>query len=159
MPLQTSELLNDVKQVLDISSRVDERVKLIQVNQAELNSRFNALVDDFNNLSARVMVIESRNGGKSHEIEEKIGKLHSRVDKIDVNTEAFRQSLGSIKKLDKEESIKIHDMIRRIYMLEHDSEGWQGKIKQWGGLVVQGIWVIIVCYLLLKLGLNPAPLP
>lgn len=164
---QDSNILNDIKQVLDISSRVDERVKTIQVNQQELNSRMNQMLSELSQLSARVIVLESRNGTKLHEVQDVVNDLNVKVEKINVGgTECFNKFLAEEKeqsgdfydKID-ELDTKIEILNTKIKMLERDNDGWQSKVKLYGGLVIQGIWVLIVCFMLAKFGLSTSPLP
>lgn len=153
--MQNSELLTDIKQVLDISSRVDERVKIIQQNQQEMNARLNAFMIEFNTLSGRVMVLESKNGGRVHDIEDSITRLASRVERIDAaGTEAFQKVFADNKKDNDESEDELHSLKRRVDTLEHNNDNWQTKIRQYGGLVVQGAWVVIMSYILFKLGLQ-----
>lgn len=157
---QTSEILNDIKIVLDITSRVDERVKLIQSSQQDLNVRMNQLIGEFNQLSSRVSVLESRNGGQLHAVIEDLVELRTRMERVDaVGSEAFRKfhdsSRNNIEELE-DENFKIKS---RLQTLESYNDSWQARVKHYGGLFIQGIWVIIVCYLLFKLGLTTSPLP
>lgn len=157
---QNSELVNDIKQVLDISSRVDERAKLIQATQKELTDRLNAFSQEFNLLSSRVLVLESKNGGRIHEIQDDINTLRSKIDRIDIGgPEAFNRVMGEINKERDEVIDKLHDIARRVQYIESSNEGSQSKVKQYVHLFIQGIWVIIVCYVLYKLGLQTPPIP
>jgi len=54
---------------------------------------------------------------------------------------------------------KFIELQTRLQALEHSNDSWQGRVRHYGGLIIQGIWVIVVCYALFKLGLNPTPLP
>lgn len=155
-----SDLMDDIKQVLDISSRVDERAKLIQDTQKELTERINTFSHEFNMLSARVLVLESKNGGRLHEIQDDISDLKSRMDRIDVGgTEVFNRAINNIEKERQDIVDKLHDVIRRVQSIELSHEGSQSAINRYVHLFIQGLWVIIVCYVLYKLGLQTPPIP
>lgn len=158
--MPTSDLLNEIKMVLDISSRVDERVKMIQASQSELGLRMHQLVSESSQLGSRVSVLESKNGNKSHELEGMIHDLETRVERIDVGgTSMYKEQYGELEDQLKEVNRKLDNMVLRLAALETSSEGWTSKFRQYSHLLIQGIWVVIVCYVLYKLGLNTPPLP
>lgn len=126
-----SEIVNDIKTVLDITSRMDERVKIIQSGQSETHNQLNKLAGDLVDLAERVTVIESRNGHKTETLEEKVEIAKDRLNLFEL----------------------------RIIRLEDHKQNWLTTVKQYSGLVIQGVWVIVVCYLLYKLGINTPPLP
>jgi chromosome segregation ATPase len=157
---QQSELISDIKQVLDISSRLDERAKIIQSNQEEMNQRLNRMIGDMHQLSSRVSVLESKNGGKIHELEDQINDLHIKVETMNVVGTSYMQKKEAAEKNDfKEMDEQMNKLVMRLSALETVNDSWHSKIKHYGGLVIQGIWVIIVCYILFKLGINTPPIP
>lgn len=161
------DVLGEIKSLLDISSRVDERVKNIQQSQQELNTRVNQFLGEFAQLSSRVLVIESRNGGKLHEIEDTLNKMQDnlvtfnlKLEKIDIAGTAFENKNNTAGKEVQEEQTEALEVLKeKVAKLEMHNESWQNKVKYWGALVIQGVWVIIVCYILYKFGLNTPPIP
>lgn len=157
---QSAEIVNDIKQVLEISSRVDERVKQIQVVQQELTARMNQMYSEFNQLTGRVLVLESKNGNKIHILEEEIDELEKRIEKIDFGgTEIMKTTIKEVNTEIESLDDSSKDMQSRLQMLEHSNQGWEGKVKYYSGLLMQAAWVIIVCYILWKLGINTPPIP
>ena len=146
--MDNEDILSDIKTVLDISSRVDERVKIIQSGQAETHSRLNQLVYEINTLMTRVSVLESKNGGAVHKLEEDLHLLDKRVERIEPIALDFLKLAENMRETE-----------TRLFKIEDSHEGWAAKVKQYTGLVIQALWVIIVCYLLYKLGLNTPPIP
>lgn len=153
--MQQGEMFSDIKQLLDISSRVDEKVKTIQSTQQELSLRLRELTDDMSQMSARLMVLESKNGGHIHVIENQVRELETKVDIINANGTAKFSKIHS----DEDVLSKCKTMDFRIQKLEGINDGWQARVKQYGGLVIQGVWVVVVCYILYRLGLNGTPIP
>ncbi len=155
MPTQ-QDVLGEIKSLLDISSRVDERVKNIQQNQQELNVRVNQFLGEFVQLSSRVVVLESKNGGQIHKVEDAITEINLEMQRMNSEGTSYFQ-----KKMEDEREMR--DLVKlletKVAKLEVHSDSWQNKMKQYGGLFVQGVWVVIICYVLYKLGLNTIPLP
>lgn len=158
MPPQ-SEILNDIKQVLEITSRVDERAKLIQLTQQEMATRINQLASELSNIGGRVMVLESKNGGKIHEIEDEIKQITKRLERIDVSDEITKGQYKDLIEGQKNFSEKIGVISNRVQVLENNNDSWQVKVNHYGGMIVQAIWIIIVCWILYKLGISTPPTP
>jgi len=151
------DLVNDIKLVLDITSRVDERVKMIAEGQQQMNIRLNHFIDEHNALAARVTVLESKNISKMAEsvqgVEEKITKMVIRVETL--------ETLGSplYQRIIEENRITIIDLKNRINNLEEHKQNVLDKIRRVLGFVGQAIFTILVCYILYKLGINSPPIP
>jgi hypothetical protein len=163
---QNIEMLNDIKQVLDISSRVDERVKIIQTGQQELNARLNHFIDELNILTGRVLVLESKNGNLVHQLEDEVGELGVRLERMDIGAEVSKETLVYLKNKDsqlnnrvEDISVQVSDITHRLSVLEGHNEGWHTKAKHYGNLLVQALWVIAVCYILFRLGISTPPIP
>jgi len=158
--MSNTDLISDIKMVLDISSRVDERVKMIQLTQQELSIRLHQLVSDCSNITARVSVLESKNGNRLHAFEEEIREIQTRIERIDlIGTSTFKVNIDETYKTLELLDEKSNVLIARINKLEEHNEGWRSKTQHYGHLLVQGIWVVIVCYVLYKLGINTPPIP
>ena len=158
--MPSNDLMNDIKTVLDISSRVDERVKMIQASQVELSSRMHQMAADLVSVGSRVTVLESKNGNRIHEVEDELNDVARRVDRMDhVGTEGSRSFTDSAGKLLAELKDQGRSLAARIQVLESGNDGWQSKFTFYWNLAIRGVWVVIVCYILFKLGLNTPPLP
>lgn len=155
------QLAESIKSVSEVTARIEERVKTLIERQNNLEDRldkFIELIDEFNKLSGRVMVLESRNGGKVHQLEEELDKLTSRINRIDIaGSEVDKEKFSKITEDLNNQNNKVNNILNRLDTLEKNDEGWQSKVKHAVGLIIQGIWVIIVCYILYKMGINNLP--
>ncbi len=155
--VEQAKMLNDLKLVLDITSRVDERVKMIAEGQSELTQRLNKFIDEHNSLAVRVKLIETFAGDKLitdvSEIRMGLDRIKSRTDLIEsIGAAPMREKMDTLAK-------SFDDMRVRLEQMELSHNSVSEKFKHIGGLIVQGIWVIIVCYVLFRLGINSPPLP
>jgi DNA anti-recombination protein RmuC len=123
-----NNLTEDLKLVLDITSRLDERAKIIADGQQKIDNRLDHFANDYNNLVSKVRVLESKNIGKIiddlKDLEERISRMRGRVEK-----------------------------------LEDHKEGITDKLKLASSYIFQGSFIILVCYILYRLGLSTPPMP
>ena len=79
-----SQVNDGMKSVIDMTSRIDERVKIIMEKQIESDRRLLTMMDHLNSLSARVTILESRDGAKLEAIIEanrqKVAELEKQVE-------------------------------------------------------------------------------
>jgi chromosome segregation ATPase len=155
---------SELKLVLDMTTRVDERIKLIVERQQEMNNRLNSFMATLNDLGSKVHVLESIN---FNELSNKQDALYERIVILETGgfnsfkelTQMVNAELKSIKlellKLTTEETELTH----RVESIEDRNESWWGKIRKITDMGLHGIWVLIVCYLLMKLGLQTSPIP
>lgn len=126
---QTSE---NIQKLFDVSTRIDERVKLIQQKQSELDSRIESIMREHNSLNQKIAVLESNS------------------------------SLPSVAALEKklEESKKEVDLIdRRLINVEYATSTNQDRWSKISAFVIQLIWIVIAAWVLFKLNLNAPPVP
>lgn len=156
-----NKVIQEIKQVIDITSRVDERVKIIAEKQQHMNERLEELSDEHNKLVTKVHVLESNSlVDQVMTIEERIARLKSRLEVVEAvgspKQQKFVQTvmseLGDV--LGKTEKLE-----RRVEELEHDKKTWGNRVSTVMSYVWQGTYIICVCYLLYKLGLNNPPIP
>jgi uncharacterized protein (DUF3084 family) len=138
----------EMKKLLDLTTRVDERVKLIVERQQEMHSRLNQFADDHNELTTRVSIVESNS-----EDLQTLDQLRQRITMLEAHGS---ESLN--KQVDELED-QTYAMDNRIRKIEEHNAGLWGKINKFLGLLVHGIWIIVVCYLLYKMGINTPPIP
>lgn len=157
MSEMVSQMINDLKLVLDITSRVDERVKIIAESQTELTHRLNKFVDEHNALAMRVKLLETQSYDK---LLNEVSDVRERIDRIKSRMEIF-ETVGSTNTRESTEDMTniINKMDTRLEKLETSSNGILEKAKTFGGLIMQGVWVVVVCYVLYKLGLQSPPTP
>lgn len=146
-------LIEEIKQIISITSRVDERVKMIIDSQNQIGQRLEHFIDEHNELASKVYVLESKNGGKSHDL---IIKLDDRLDVLASKLEII-EHVGS--KKNTEEIVKhedaIGEMLHRLKGLEEHKNNISEKVKTVFNHIVQGVFFVAIAYILYKLGLNP----
>ncbi len=154
------DFTTEIKSLIDISSRIDERIKNIQQNQQESTGRLNQFLSDLTNLSSRVLVIESKNGNKMHEVEETLKDIDHKLEEMDLGATSFLEDyIKDEKQLKEDIKHKIEILETKVTRLELQHDSWQNKLKLYGGLLIQGIYVITVCYILYRLGISTPPIP
>lgn len=157
MSASNNEFLVEMKQLLNVTSRVDERVKSLIENQQEINGRLNRYIDEQSRLASKIAVLEQHGGSK----------LKDGLDMLDDHMVDITHRLGLIEQgfnplhAKEQETIRneLASIKNRLEKVETSSNNLIGSIQKVGGLVIQMLWVIITCYLLYKLGLNSPPLP
>lgn len=120
---ETRDLFGDIKQIIDITSRVDERMKVIGEAQQQINIRLNTLIDEHNAVIAKVHVLEN-----------------------------FQKTI-----IEQEE--KLLGINSRVKDLEEHKETIIGQFKSIMGYIWHGAFIILMCYLLYRMGLSTPPIP
>ena len=148
-------LIEEIKQIIDITSRVDERVKMIVDNQQQIGKRLDHFIDEHNELVAKVYVIEAKNG---HKAQEMIGELDDKVSGINSRMDVF-EAIGSKKNNEMmlELGDEVVDLRHKVKDLEEHKTNISEKVKVVFNHIVQGLFFIAIAYILYKLGLNPPP--
>lgn len=155
--MPVDEIRSELKLVYELTARIDERVKLMIEKQQEMTSRLNEFIDAHNLLVSRVSVLESKNGNHIYKVDARINELIERLTFVEVESPINKIKLEEIEEDLISNKDKIEQIKSKINKLEDDTNSLWRKIKQMVNLVIQGAWVIAVCYLLYKLGLQ-APL-
>ena len=153
----SNKLIDEIKQIIDITSRVDERVKMVAEAQQDINFRLNHLIDEHNGLTARVHVVESKNGHKVQEavssVEEKMMRLSSRFDVLDmIGTQKMQR-------VSEEINSNILEIKFKVKELENHKQGISERWKSILGYVWHGAFIIFICYVLYRMGLPTPPVP
>lgn len=150
MPEARSNLIDEIKQVIDITSRVDERMKIIAESQIQLDQRLNHFIDEHNALTSRVQVMVAK-APDAAMIDEKHHRILAKLDMIESLSSPKMQ--GFIEETEDD----VSELKARIKELESHTQGSSEKIKQILGYVWQGLFIVLVAWLLFKMGLNPPP--
>lgn len=140
------EITSSIKTVYEMVARIDERVKMIAENQNELSKRIDKTSDSLIDLDhshldlgGRIHVIEERGSvGMSQYLREELHEYNSTIDKMDT---------------------RMHNLETRIAIVEQVSNKSEHKWSMIFDFIYKSIWVIVVCYVLLKLNLNPPAIP
>lgn len=120
----------NIQKLFDLSTRIDERVKMIQVRQEQMDKRIDDLVTHHTHIMQKIAVLESKEEDQDV-FEERIGNLEKAFISMD-------------KRLDSTEGKN-----------EQNSDRW----KNVATFVIQLVWVILAAYLLTKLHLQPPSVP
>lgn len=128
--------------MLELTVRLDE--KLVSIKEAQQDS-VNKLADAIRHVNAvdsRVTILESKNGGKYHELLAMIHVMDKKMSQTDVQ---IKMELDSLRMM--------------INSLEKEKKSSINIVGKFVGLLVQAAWVVTVCYILFKLGINSSPIP
>lgn len=126
---QTSE---NIQKLADLTTRIDERVKLIQMKQSDLEDRIENVIGRHTEILQKIAVLESHN-----------------------NATAFSLLSKDIEETDRE----VYMIDKRLISVESISGSQQERWKGVTSFLVQLIWIILAAWVLMKLNLNPPPIP
>lgn len=149
MPVDArSDLREEVRQVLDMTSRIDERVKGLVERQAELYSGLQGQSDKLNGLMSRVTVLETHGGSD----------LVRRLDDL-VRQMALIEATGAGPLREVREQVDDMDkaavqMEHRVKTLEGTASDWGGKVRGGVAEVLKAVVAIVVAYLLFRFGIK-----
>lgn len=146
---------DSIQNVLELSSRIDERVKTLIDNQNNLHEKVEDLIQSHNLLSQRVssieLVIEHKNiNGFSSNMEVLERKMIAHQNDIEKVKEETKSILSKLDKLELESrEMKIHTA---------QSDSWWSAFVSFGtpvaGVFMQIVMTILLAYILYKLGLK-----
>lgn len=125
---------NKMETLLDMISRIDERVKLIQEKQNDLEDRFD-----------EAMAVR----------QEKLQKLAVLEAKV-ADEEALRENIHNCQGNCK---ASFYQMDKRVSSLETDSGRSEDRWNKIFGFIIQLVWVLLAAWLLLKLNLQAPAVP
>lgn len=127
-----SKTSENIQKLFDLSTRIDERVKSIQANQKDAETRLAGLFESISIIQQRLAVVESNKTGEDIEvIEGEIGSLEKEINTLD----------------------------KRISAVEKTSTGNEDRWKVISNFIVQLVWIVLAAFVLMKLNLNPPPGP
>lgn len=133
-PIYYGQVHESIKGVFEMTARIDERVQLMMKKQDDLDNKINSQMILYNQLSARVSVLES-----------------------DSSMEILKSEVGRVQDCANEIKTKLHDVEMKLQNVEGNSGRQEDRWKVFFGFGVQIIWVVLAAYLLYKLGLQAPP--
>lgn len=86
-----SQASENIQKLFDLSTRIDERVKAIQANQATLENRIRELVDSHNLSMQKIAVLESKD---SCALDSKISECEKELSTIEKRLMSVESSAG-----------------------------------------------------------------
>jgi DNA repair ATPase RecN len=159
------EILREIKRVLELTSRIDERVHSIVESHSKMADRFDKFIDQHSLLVERVVRLEGNTwSGEKIEnhlnlIQEEHKKTMNRIITIESGTpyalKIVDQSLEALNKLT--------DRVRKVED-EQQNQGktvssWQGWLSWFGDWCFKFAWIVIAAYILSRIGLGGVSIP
>ena len=148
--MQVSETM---KNVLELSTRIDERVQISGKKQDELEKKMDAQIQATASLGGRISVLESKSDTA----------LKEDIKNLNADVKVLRKELGDLElKAQATEEIKflketVRQLELKLQMVEKDSARSENRWKIALNYGMKIIWVLVVAYLLYRLGLQSPP--
>lgn len=159
------ELLKEIKRVVELTTRVDERIKVIAESHERMADRFDKFLDQHAELTSRVIKLESSSehiaimDKKITSVEEDQQKLVNRVVTVEATTpyalKIVDQSLAA-----------LNQLANRVSKVESDQNttgntmtSWHKWINWAGDWSFKMAWIIIAAYILARIGLGGVNIP
>ena len=84
------KVTDSIQLMVDLTSRIDERVKILSENQNDLESKNEKIIESFHNLQNRLTIIETKEfpsiinslENKNKDLEHKVKDLENKIEKI-----------------------------------------------------------------------------
>lgn len=153
------DLQNEIKLVLEITARVDERVKLVVEKQSEMTLRLNNFIDAHNLLSSRVSVLEVKEASGMADMKAKQQALSERLARLEMSIpeakiEDIEETLGTNEKQLADLDEATRDLSKRIGKIEDDNNSSWSKIKYFADLGIKALWAFAIGYIMWRMGLQ-----
>lgn len=121
MPETIKSIASEIKHIAEITSRMDERVKIVTQTQNDINDRLDELIS-----------------GQREQIEQ------------------IREDIADVDDCIQRIKAKFNE---RLVELEDHKKLWGSRVNFFFSYVWQGTYIICICYLLFKMGINNPPIP
>lgn len=135
----TEQVNNSIKSIIELTTRIDERVQLMMKKQSILEGKIEYYTDSLNELKIDIKLLDSKSGitlqNEVHKCSEKINQIQSKLSNLE----------NKLDNLEKDSS-----------EMEND---WKNILKGVLSFVVQIIWVVMAAYILYKLGIQSPAVP
>jgi uncharacterized coiled-coil protein SlyX len=140
-----NQVSESIKNVFELSTRIDERVQLMMKKQEDLEKKLDAQMQKTNDMTTRVTVLESQ-VQKASDMNNRLAALESKNN----NQEKIKEISESVTGI----AAIVHNMELKVQSLEGNTKRQEARWKTIFGFVVQLIWVVLAAYLLYRLGLQ-----
>jgi methyl-accepting chemotaxis protein len=153
------ETLREIKRVLELTSRIDERVKHIAESHEKMADRFDKFIESHNEVVERVTKLESQNFiDRLEDMESESHAINARMTAVEGNApyalKIVDQSLEALNKLS--------DRVQKMEFEHHDNSRKFKSIGGWfswsGDMAFKLVWVVLAAWLLSRLGLSDSML-
>ena len=125
-----SKTSDNIQKLFDLSTRIDERVRIIQTNQVAMEGNIAELVEQYHDVMSRVVVIQSE-----------------------------RTQPGSIPERVADIEKQLTDLDKRLAVIEMASKGMESKWNRIASFAIQLVWVVLAAWVLLQLKLQAPAVP
>lgn len=123
---------NSIKSIVELTTRIDERVQLMMKKQEFLESKIEQHISSLNELNTDFKLLDSKSGKI---LQEEVVKLADNVSDIETRLKALEKDS------------------------ENSNDNWKEIAKTVFNFIVQIIWVIVASYILYKLNIQAPSLP
>jgi len=90
------EMLGSLKLVLDLTSRIDERVKILIENDSDAKERIDKLFENQSGIISRLTILENKNGIQQlNEMKQDIKQIDIKINELDDRTIALEKYSNS----------------------------------------------------------------
>lgn len=159
------EMLEEIKRLLELTLRVDERVKNVTDNQEKMVNRFDKFIDQHSQLIERVAKLEI-NIFTKEEIEERVGDFEEAQNKITSRLNVVESTAPYTFKIVDQSLEALNKLSDRICKVENEQKNTTQTMDTWKGWIVWGgdlcfklAWIIIAAYILTRIGLGGVNIP
>jgi hypothetical protein len=123
---------DNINKLLDLTTRIDERIIAIHTKQHEFDERLIDIVKDHNEAMRRIVILESKHQGcPIHNMGGQLDEIHKSLDEMD----------------------------KRVVLVEDSTNRTQDRWKAVLTFVIQLVWVLLASWLLVKLNLQAPAVP
>jgi hypothetical protein len=144
------EMLREIKRVVELTSRVDERVKVIADNHDKMTERFDKFMEQHSLLAERVHKIELK-GVTCDDVNAVVNRMTLLEGQAPYVLKIVEQSLEALNKLaDRVTVVEKHQEVHTA------KSGW---MSYWFDWAVKLIAVLFMAYILAHLGLDKISVP
>ena len=121
---------DNIQKLFDLSTRIDERVKMIQLRQEQMDKRVDENLQHVGSIMQKIAVLESK---------ERV------VEGVSKNIEVLEQAAVN--------------MDKRLDVVEGKNQASNDRWNRIATFIIQLVWVILAAYLLTKLHLQAPAIP
>lgn len=120
----------NIQKLFDLSTRIDERVKMIQLRQEQMDKRIDESIIHVNATMQKIAVLEFREKSAENTVK---------------NVEVLEQAAVN--------------MDKRLDVVEGKNQANNDRWNRFATFIIQLVWVILAAYLLTKLHLQAPAIP
>ena len=128
----TEQVNNSIKSIIELTTRIDERVQLMMRKQDGLEEKLENHIEFLNELKIDLKLLDSKSG---RTLQEEVSRISKEINEI-------KNKLDNVEK----DSNNVNN-------------NWKSVAKGTLTFVVQIIWVVIAAYILYKLGIQSPAVP